>query len=90
MALPTIHLPRELSKRLQRGHPWIYRDRLPSDPRLDSGTWVRVRCGGFEGYGLYDASSPIAVRVFSRARVPDATWMMERIRQAARYISGPD
>jgi len=82
MALPTIRLPHELGKRLQHGHPWVYRDRLPSDPELESGTWVRVRCSGFEGYGLYDARSPIAVRVFSHSHAPDVEWMTERIRQA--------
>lgn len=82
MALPTIHLPRELSKRLQQGHPWVYRDRVPSDPGLSSGTWVRVLCGGFEGFGLWDARSPIAVRIFSHNRVPGTAWMMERIREA--------
>jgi 23S rRNA (cytosine1962-C5)-methyltransferase len=82
MTTPTIHLPRELIRRLRQGHPWVYRDRLPADPGIDSGTWVRVRCGGFEGYGLWDAQSPIAVRLFSRIQVPDVAWMMERIRQA--------
>ena len=82
MALPTIYLPRELSKRLQGGHPWVYRDRLGSDPKLASGTWVRVRCGGFEGFGLYDARSPIAVRIFSRVGVPDVAWISARIREA--------
>jgi 23S rRNA (cytosine1962-C5)-methyltransferase len=82
MALPTIHLPRELGRRLQQGHPWVYRDRLQTDPNLASGTWVRVRCGEFEGFGLWDARSPIAVRVFSRTSVPDAAWVAERIRQA--------
>jgi 23S rRNA (cytosine1962-C5)-methyltransferase len=82
MAPPTIHLPRELSRRLSRGHPWVYRDRLSSEPTLASGTWVRVRCGKFEGYGLWDARSPIAVRVFSHTEVPDAAWMMARIQEA--------
>lgn len=82
MALTTIHLPRELSKVLQQGHPWVYRERIPFDPQLASGTWVRVRCGGFEGYGLWDARSSIAVRIFSSRGVPDAAWMSERIRQA--------
>jgi 23S rRNA (cytosine1962-C5)-methyltransferase len=75
-------VPRELGKHLQRGHPWIYRDRLPKDLRLASGTWVRVRCGKFEAYGLWDARSPIAVRVYSRLQVPDVRWMAGRIRQA--------
>lgn len=65
-----------------RGHPWIYRDRLPDLPDLPSGTWVQVRCGKFTGYGLWDSESPIAVRVFSRLRVPDGEWMAQRIEQA--------
>jgi 23S rRNA (cytosine1962-C5)-methyltransferase len=75
-------VPHELGKHLQRGHPWIYRDRLPKDLRLASGTWVRVRCGRFEAYGLWDARSPIAVRVYSRLQAPDAAWVAERMRQA--------
>jgi 23S rRNA (cytosine1962-C5)-methyltransferase len=41
-----------------------------------------VRCGAFEGYGLWDAHSPIAVRIFSRLGIPDAGWVVERIRKA--------
>jgi 23S rRNA (cytosine1962-C5)-methyltransferase len=82
MALPTIDLPRELSKRLRRGHPWVYRDRLGSEPAVSSGSWVRVRCGGYEGFGLWDARSPIAVRIFSQTKVPDAAWLMERVQEA--------
>jgi 23S rRNA (cytosine1962-C5)-methyltransferase len=82
MASPTIHVPRELGKRLQQGHPWIYRDRIESEPKLASGTWVQVRCGKYVGYGLWDARSPIAVRIFSRSRTPDAAWVMARIREA--------
>jgi hypothetical protein len=53
MALPTIQLPRELSKRLQRGHPWVYRDRLPSEPELDSRFFAcqRARCEMDDGTG---------------------------------------
>ena len=85
MALPTVYLPRELSKHLHRGHPWVYRDRLPQDRQFPSGAWVRVRCGSFDGVGLWDARSPIAIRVFtqqSAARAPDAAWVARSIRQA--------
>ena len=88
MRVPVVNLPGELSKSLLRGHPWVYADRLPQ--RLDSptGTWVQVRCGRFLGYGLYDVSSPIAVRVFARDGVPDANWVAQRV-QAAWDIREP-
>jgi 23S rRNA (cytosine1962-C5)-methyltransferase len=83
MALPTVYLPAELSRNLHRGHPWVYRDRLPKEQRLPSGTWVRVQCGSFEGVGLWDASSPIGVRIFRRApHAPDAAWIAQRVREA--------
>jgi 23S rRNA (cytosine1962-C5)-methyltransferase len=97
MPLPVVHLPAELSKRLHRGHPWVYRNRLPKGLRLPSGTWVRVRCGSFEGVGLWDARSPIGVRIFTGLRsrrdagrdrgnepvmVPDEPWVASRVRQA--------
>jgi 23S rRNA (cytosine1962-C5)-methyltransferase len=79
---PVVYAPNELGKQLQRGHPWLYRDRLLRAPRLQSGTWVQVRCGKFSAYGLWDARSPIAVRLFSRHGVPDAAWVSRQIRQA--------
>ena len=82
MSLHTITLPNELNKPLQRGHPWVYRDQVSNAPRLASGTWVRVQCGKFQAYGLWDAGSPIAVRIFSRQGVPDARWIEQRVREA--------
>ncbi|HUT21755.1 MAG TPA: class I SAM-dependent rRNA methyltransferase [Anaerolineae bacterium] len=67
---------------LRRGHPWIYRNRLSDAPDLPSGTWVQVRCARFTGYGLWDAKSPIAVRVFSPLRLPDAEWVSQQVQQA--------
>jgi 23S rRNA (cytosine1962-C5)-methyltransferase len=67
---------------LRRGHPWIYRNRLSDAPDLPSGTWVQVRCAKFAGYGLWDAKSAIAVRLFSPLRLPDAEWVSQRIQQA--------
>ncbi len=51
-------------------------------PDLPSGTWVRVRCAQFTGFGLWDDESPIAVRVFSQLQPPDAEWISQRIQQA--------
>jgi 23S rRNA (cytosine1962-C5)-methyltransferase len=46
-------------------------------------TWVQVRAGRFEGYGLWDKSSPIAIRMFSRSVIPDRSWFTARVREAA-------
>ncbi len=75
-------LPAHLKTRLGQGHPWVYRDQLAEAPRLPSGAWVRVRCGGFSAYGLWDAASPIAVRLFARDAPPDAAWVARKVREA--------
>jgi 23S rRNA (cytosine1962-C5)-methyltransferase len=78
----TLDLPTSLKSRLSRGHPWVYRNQVPGSPNLAPGAWVRVRCGGFSAYGLWDAESPIAVRVFSQNNVPDAGWVADRVTEA--------
>jgi 23S rRNA (cytosine1962-C5)-methyltransferase len=55
---------------------------VPRGLDLPSGTWVKVRSGGFEAYALWDRTSPIALRVFSRETKPDAVWLRERLRDA--------
>lgn len=78
----ALELPTALKSRLSQGHPWVYRDRITHAPDTASGTWVRVRCGGFSSYGLWDAQSPIAVRLFSRHAVPDPDWVADRVLNA--------
>jgi 23S rRNA (cytosine1962-C5)-methyltransferase len=82
MSHPTLDLADTLSRRLAQGHPWVYRNQVPGAPDLPSGTWVQVRSGGFSAYGLWDASSPIAVRIYARHRVPDAAWVAGRVAEA--------
>ena len=82
MNTPEITIDPSLRARLQQGHPWIYRNHVSGGERLRSGQWVRVRCGGWVAYGLWDARSAIAVRVFSRTAVPDADWFGERVWEA--------
>lgn len=85
MKQPTIQVPLQLKKQLAAGHPWIYRDHLAPSlhfPQRSAGTWVRVECGGWSGYGLWDASSPIAIRIFSQTQTPDAAWVAARVRRA--------
>jgi len=75
-------LPASLEGMLALGHPWIYRDHIPRDFTAPSGTWVEVRAGKTTKYGLWDASSPIAVRLFSSLSYPDSRWINERVREA--------
>jgi 23S rRNA (cytosine1962-C5)-methyltransferase len=80
--LTDIFLSTTLKERLAQGHPWIYRNHVPTDVRLPSGAWVRVRCGGWSGYGLWDNEGPIAIRVFSTRQVPDARWLHAQVQRA--------
>ncbi|HEY7349136.1 MAG TPA: class I SAM-dependent rRNA methyltransferase [Ktedonobacterales bacterium] len=82
MKLPEITLPSALKPRLAAGHPWVYRNQIDAPPSLPSGAWVRVRCGGFSAYGLWDARSQIALRLFSPRQVPDAAWLRGRVQRA--------
>ncbi len=78
----TLHLPASLRSRLSQGHPWVYRNQVPSRTDLPPGTWVQVQCGGFSAFGLWDDRSPIAVRIFSQRALPDAEWIAERVAEA--------
>lgn len=82
MNLAEIQVDPALRAKLAQGHPWIYRNHVREEARLRSGQWVRVRCGNFTAYGLWDAHSAIAIRVFSRVTIPDAAWVEDRIWEA--------
>jgi 23S rRNA (cytosine1962-C5)-methyltransferase len=77
-----IQLPTSLKDRLAQGHPWVYRNHLPPDLRMPSGTWVRARCANWSGYGLWDEQGPIALRIYSERQIPDAAWLQKRVRAA--------
>ncbi|MBO9315799.1 MAG: class I SAM-dependent rRNA methyltransferase [Chloroflexus sp.] len=71
-----------IRSRLQQGHPWVYRNHLIGGERLRTGQWVRARCGGLTVYGLYDAQSPIGLRIYSRHDFPNQQWFRERVWEA--------
>ena len=49
---------------------------------LASGQWVRVQCGNLHFYGLWDADSPIRVRLYSSRQQPNRAWVAECVRRA--------
>jgi 23S rRNA (cytosine1962-C5)-methyltransferase len=80
--ISTVNLGERLEGVLLNGHPWVYREQLPSQLRADNGCWLRIIAGRFEAFALYDAESPLALRIFSRHGVPDAAFIAARIREA--------
>jgi 23S rRNA (cytosine1962-C5)-methyltransferase len=80
--LPVVDLPPALARAIASGHPWVYRDHVPKGFRAPTGAWVRVQCGPVSAVALWDADSPLALRIFSRDRVPDAEWIEGRVRDA--------
>ncbi|MDQ5850867.1 MAG: class I SAM-dependent rRNA methyltransferase [Chloroflexota bacterium] len=82
MKLPEIQINPALRPALSEGHPWVYRNHIAGGRQYPGGTWVRVRCAGWHGVGLWDAASPIAIRLFARSMVPDRRWIEERITEA--------
>lgn len=79
--MKEIELPEALVRSLAAGHPWVYRDHVGRF-QAPTGTWVRVRAGSYVAYGLWDAESPIAVRLLSTRGPVDAAWVEERVREA--------
>lgn len=71
-----------LGSRLAAGHRWVYRTHLPHGFQADAGTWIHVRAGDFSGYALFDDTSPVALRIFSSRRQPDAEWVAARVAEA--------
>lgn len=80
--LREITVSPQLKERLAQGHPWIYRDKLSREMRFGTGEWLKVRCGGWTGFGLWDNKGPIAVRIFSQRQLPDPKWLKTRVQSA--------
>ncbi len=83
----TAHvlLSPRLKAQLRRGHPWVYRDAVARAPAgLPAGAWVRVQSANQQAVGLWDDVGPIAVRLFSRTTVPDASFIQARVQAAWR------
>jgi 23S rRNA (cytosine1962-C5)-methyltransferase len=79
--MKDIELPETLVRSLAAGHPWVYRDHVGRF-QAPSGTWVRVRAGSYVAYGLWDAESQIAVRLFSTQGPVDQAWVTARVKEA--------
>ncbi len=84
---PILHVSAEAERMLRFGHPWLY-DRAISRQRGKGKTGdlatIYDRRDRFLALGLYDARSPIRVRVLQRMKpaVIDEAWFRQRMAQA--------
>ena len=89
----ALRITRTAAAAVRRGHPWVYREGIVRPPKaLASGAAVELldEEGGFLGRGLWDAASPIAVRVVDHARGPalDAAALGARVARAIERRDG--
>ena len=81
--LPYVQVAAGLKTTLAQGHPWVYADAVVRAPQdLATGQWVHVQCGNLQFYGLWDAGSPIVVRLFGSRQRPNRAWVADRVRRA--------
>lgn len=69
----ALRITRAAAAAVRRGHPWVYREGVLRPPKaLATGASVEVADeeGAFLARGLWDAASPIAVRLFDHTRGP--------------------
>lgn len=81
----TLRLSSSLEGALHSGHPWIYRNHLPPH-RLRGNEVVRVEAGSAASYGVYDADSAIAVRLFGPQ--PNSALLEQRVGEALALRAG--
>src|SRR5262245_16869039 len=91
-SLARVKLRRPLAERLRAGHPWVYADALVRPRGIATGAVVDVVDGDgrFVARGLYDARSPIAVRVatLDPSQPIDADFVRARVTAALRARRG--
>jgi 23S rRNA (cytosine1962-C5)-methyltransferase len=77
-----IELPAFLESELRTGHPWVYRNHVPTQFEATTGSWVCAQVGRLRLWALWDDESPIALRVFSREQQPTADLIRRIVEEA--------
>ncbi len=97
--LGSVRVDDRVANALGRGHPWIFREALRFDknreaPATGDVVVVAGPKGEHLGIGLYDAESPLAVRLYDRAKGArlDAGWFRSAFARsfAKRSRFGPE
>ncbi|NUN12477.1 MAG: class I SAM-dependent rRNA methyltransferase [Myxococcales bacterium] len=79
---PRVVLRKNLASSIRSGHPWLYQDAVEPPHDLGTGTVVDVvtRDGKFVARGLWDAHSPIAVRIWTTTETEKLDFELARRR----------
>jgi 23S rRNA (cytosine1962-C5)-methyltransferase len=79
------------AERWVRGHPWIYRSDVQSEPPTPGLVRVQDPRGRFIGQALYSPRSEIRLRLLERSERPvEAAWWREHLSRAAERRAGVD
>ena len=79
-----LRLPKFLEAELKAGHPWVYRNHIPSNFSAATGAWVKAQAGETSVWGLWDSESQLALRIYSVRGPLDMADIVERIQRALR------
>lgn len=87
MAYPKVYLAKDRKRRLEEGHPWVYRTEIAKIEGEPTDENDLVDVVNHEGYflarGFYNRRSQIAVRILAYSEVEiDEAWFLGRIRTA--------
>ncbi len=91
MPLPTARVSDKGAARWTRGHPWIYRTDVTTEPELAGCSRVLDRRGKYLGTALFSPRSEIRLRLLTTEdRTIDAEWWRERLRTCLARRDGID
>lgn len=88
-ALPTATVTAKGASRWDRGHPWIFRTDVASEPTAPGACRVTDRRGKFLGVALYSPKSEIRLRLLGRNDIsPGREWWRDRLAAAIARRAG--
>lgn len=93
----TVFLHKKRKKRLEAGHPWVYRseiERIEGEPAAGALVPVHTHAGQYLATGYYNPASQITVRIVSREPLEEMThdFFAQRLRRCLahreRFVPG--
>jgi len=90
MVVAEVQLKKDRKKRLEAGHPWVYRSEIElakGDPQTGATVKVVNHQGHFLAWGFYHESSQIAVRLasYEQSERLDHVWLRQRVMAAWQW-----
>ena len=88
--MSEIYLRKARKRRLEEGHPWVFRteiEMMKGDPKTGDVVVLRNHQGHFLAQGFYHETSQIAVRIasYDATEKINASWIKNRVKAAFAY-----